>query len=359
MQTRYSFSLLLCCALGLANAAFSHPEYRVTIMAPAGSAAADINNAGVVVGTFPSGAQRVRGFINRGKGPVDLGLRHANVNVVAINDKDQVLGHWIAPDNQQYGFLYDGGKLQSIPPKRGWSTIFTDINNHGYITAYGFLLSSPDAPHGFLRAPNGTYRDIGTLPFEHPLTIPWALNNRNQVTGESGPLIFPGLPVRAFLWSKGTMLDLGDFGAEPNVGKAINDRGQVTGFASLLSGIHDRHAFLYSKGRLTDIDDGVTPYEQFSDGEGINNHGHIVGSSNSLSGFIYRGRRMESLNKLVDPALGWDIRYPQAINDAGQIAATAYRNNVQYAVRLDLLRPHALAAPVLDAEEVLETPVED
>ena len=86
----------------------------------------------------------------------------------------------------------------------------------------------------------------------------------------------------------------------------------------------------------------------------INNLGHIVGTSNHLSGFIWRGKRMESLNALIDPAAGWDISNPIAINDAGQIAAVASRNGVHYAVRLDLIRPHVDAAPALEPEAQAE-----
>jgi probable HAF family extracellular repeat protein len=147
------------------------------------------------------------------------------------------------------------------------------------------------------------------------------------------------------------MRDLGDFGTEPNVALAINDLGKVTGYASLPGGFRDQHAFLYSHGRLMDIDTTRLPDERFSAGMGINNHGHIVGFSVQMSGFIYRGKRMQSLNALVDPRQGWDIRFPEAINDAGQIAATAYRNEVQYAVRLDLIRPHAIPAPQFEGED--------
>jgi hypothetical protein len=41
--------------------------------------------------------------------------------------------------------------------------------------------------------------------------------------------------------------------------------------------------------------------DQFVSGEGINIHGHVVGSSDHLGGYIYRGRKMEALNALIDP----------------------------------------------------------
>jgi probable HAF family extracellular repeat protein len=352
MQTRHRISLfLLSFTLAAANAAWAYPEYRVTIVGPVNSYAADINNAGVVVGIFPFRPNVYHGFLNRGAGYLDLGtLGGTSSTAVAINDKGEVLGNWVTRSGQNRGFIYYHGKTRDIGVIPGRLTGYTDINNAGYITAGGTLPDSTQGSRAFLRAPDGTFRDIGNLPAENPLTTARRLNNRNQITGESGPLTFPDQPLRAYIWSKGVMRDLGDLGTEPNGGLAINDRGQITGYASVLTGFRNQTAFLYSNGRLVDIDGRPATEDRFSTGTGINNLGHIVGSSNHLSGFIYRGKRMQSLNALIDPKLGWDIRLPQGINDAGQIAATAFRNGVQYAVRLDLIRPHLEAAPSLDDE---------
>ena len=355
MHAPFRFSLLLLSfALSGAQARPAHPEYRVTIVGPANSYANDINAAGVVVGTYYLGSpgnSPSRGFINRGKGLTTLGtLGGSTGSAVAINDKGQVLGNWTANNGQQRGFIYYQGKQRDIGAVPGRVTTHTDINNAGYVTAIGAAPDFPDGVRSYLRRPGGQFRDIGNLSFAEPtMTNALALNNRNQIAGESGELTFPDQPLRAFTWTGGVMRDLGDFGFAPNGGTAINDRGQITGYMSLPEGFRDRVAFIYSNGRLINID-GRAPVEgRNSSGAGINNHGHIVGASDHLSGFIWRGRRMESLNALVDRRLGWDIYSPQAINDAGQIAANAMRNGVHYAVRLDLIRPSTLAAPELDA----------
>jgi hypothetical protein len=145
--------------------------------------------------------------------------------------------------------------------------------------------------------------------------------------------------------------DIGDLGWTPIGGEAINERGQVTGYASVPEGFRDRVAVIYYRGRLVDIDGRPTTETRFSGGTGINNRGHVVGFSDHLSGFIYRGKKVQSLNALINPALGWDIRYPKAINDAGQIAADGYRGGVRYAVRLDLIKPHASAVSPAEADE--------
>ena len=60
---------------------------------------------------------------------------------------------------------------------------------------------------------------------------------------------------------------------------------------------------------------------------------------------------MESLNALIDPRSGWNISFARGINDAGQIIADGFRNGAQYAVRLDLIRPHALGAAPVAADD--------
>lgn len=353
MQARTGIALfLLSLSLAVAKAGWAYPEYRVTVVANANSWATDINSCGVVVGYYPYSRSATHGFLNRGKGLVDLGtLGGTSSNAVAINDKGEVLGNWTTTAGQNRGFIYYRGKQRDIGVIPGRLTGYSDINNAGYITASGTKADSSLGQRSFLRSPDGSFKDIGNLPSDNPLTTPRALNNRNQITGESGPLTFPDQPLRAYIWTKGVIRDLGDLGGDPNGGMAINDRGQITGYAAVPTGFRDQTAFLYSHGRLVDIDGRPATEERFSIGTGINNHGHIVGTSNHLSGFIYRGRRMESLNSLIDPKLGWDIRFPEAINDAGQIAATAYRKGKSYAVRLDLIRPSAVTVPELGLDE--------
>jgi len=342
--------ILLGSTIGMAPAEAAYPEYRVTIVGPPGSSAADINASGAVVGSYPVGAT-THGFVNRGQGLVKLGALGSASNAVAINDKGEVLGNWAGPDGRLRGFIYSCGKQRDIGII-GSSSIYRDINNAGYTIATGYRDSDPS---GFLRAPNGSHRHIGHLPVEHPITDVFALNNRNQVAGKSGPLEFPEQPYRAVIWTKGKLRDLGDLGLTPNSANAINDRGQATGFAAVnTGGPHDRVAYLYSNGSLASIDDLSGAGMKYSEGTGINNHGHIVGYSDTLQAFVWRGRKMQGLNTLVDPRLGWSIGGAQAINDAGQIAATGVRKGVQYAIRLDLIRPHALSAPALEADQAAE-----
>ncbi|MFC0253483.1 HAF repeat-containing protein [Massilia consociata] len=360
MQTHHRSSrisriplLLLSLTLGAANAAPAYPEYRVTIVGPAGSQPTDMNQAGAVVGFTPTSDTTSRSFVNYGNGVRNLILPGTTSSLAtAINDRGEVVGNYRTGAGQVRGYVYYRGSFRLPDPIPGRTTSFVDINNAGYILAHG-RLPSGDGLLSYLRAPNGSYRNIGTLPFENAITNAEALNNRNQITGQSATFILPEIPYYAFIWTRGVMRQLDDFGYTPNYGYAINDRGQGAGTSSV-PGLHNRVATLYSNGRLIDIDRSPPSADRYSNGRAINNHGHVVGDSNHLGSFIYRGRRMESLNALIDRRTGWNVSFPVAINDAGQIAARGVRNGVEYAVRLDLIRPHALGTPYIEAEDEAE-----
>jgi probable HAF family extracellular repeat protein len=345
MHQRLSAVLM---SFAVAGAAWAHPEYKVTVVGPAGSVPTGINAAGVVVGYYPVGPNVTHAFLNRGRGLVDLGtFRGTSSNAAAINDKGQVLGHWTTSGGQVRGYIYDAGRMRDIGVIGGSDTTWTDINNAGYVSGFTFA----DA---FLRAPSGSLTRLGHLPGDDPAFPPrteaYALNNRDQVTGVSGS----GVPIdplfHGFIWTRGRMTDLGLLSRAPVFGNAINDRGQIAGTAAL-GRIVLRVAFVYSRGRIMSIDNRPASTDPFSTGVGINNHGHVVGYSDHLGGYIWRGKRMQGLLNLVDPRQGWRILNPTAINDAGQIIALASRNGQSYSVRLDLIRPHTDAVPAAEPDE--------
>jgi probable HAF family extracellular repeat protein len=101
--------------------------------------------------------------------------------------------------------------------------------------------------------------------------------------------------MRAVVWHRGEITDLGTFGGNHSAAQAINDWGQVTGFA------------------LNDVPD---PYSLFDL--------PFLGSSNGTQAraFVWRDGKMQDLGTLGGPdALGWFI------NDQGQIAGISYTNS--------------------------------
>jgi probable HAF family extracellular repeat protein len=115
--------------------------------------------------------------------------------------------------------------------------------------------------------------DLGTLG--GPSSNGYAINARGQITGSSDIDIAGIASTHAFLYSDGTMQDLGVLGGGLiSVGLGINASGQVAGW-SYNSG-YLMLAFLYSDGTMQDL--GTLGGAQ-SEGYGINASGQVTGSA--------------------------------------------------------------------------------
>ena len=89
------------------------------------------------------------------------------------------------------------------------------------------------------------------------------LNDSDQVVGYYGS--------EAFLYSDGTLTNLGTLGGNVAVAQSINDSGQIVGYSNTSS--YQTDAFLYSNGTMTDLGNlGGT-----SIANRINNSGQVVG----------------------------------------------------------------------------------
>jgi len=163
-----------------------------------------------------------------------------------------------------------------------------------------------------------------------------AINNRGEIVGFSG-----FQPERCFLYSHGLIQDLGNFGGTESAPTAINDAGEIVGYSTTVSNVEMR-AFLYSEGRMIDLGGlpGVHPspftnsaygdqIQLTSHATAINNWGEIVGSALAANGathaFLYSRGAMTDLNDLVrlthtnGPPGFLTLISANGINDWGQI----------------------------------------
>jgi probable HAF family extracellular repeat protein len=209
-------------------------------------------------------------------------------------------------------------------------------------------VSTPDGnqTHAYTYAA-GTFTDLGTLPIGDGSRA-MAINNAGDVVGAANNQVggAPNYPEDPFLYHNGKMIDLGTLDANGiwTGATAINDHGQIVGYAGVGNSpipgdVYPQTAFLYENGVMKNLG-GLGPGWS-SAATGINNLGQIVGfgylSDLSTHAFLYENGKMIDLNTLIDPATGWTLEGAAAINDLQQIAATACRNGVCQAVRLDLV----------------------
>lgn len=151
-------------------------------------------------------------------------------------------------------------------------------------------------------------QDLGILP-GFRMSSANAVNSRGMVTGD---ITAKDGTTRTFLYHDGSMTNLGGLSspahrakgyAISSVGTAINDQGDVTGWAYVDEEV--THAFLYHHGKMRDlgilslIRDAAPDMWVSSSGDAINNKGQISGTSSDADAygraFLYARGHMANL----------------------------------------------------------------
>ena len=185
---------------------------------------------------------------------IDLGtLGGESSYATAINDRGDVIGSSETADGSYHGFLWRNGRMTDLGAVRP-----TDINNRGQIVGTLDTALGLEAVLWF----RGKVTDLGTLGGASDW--PRAINDRGQVVGMATMTSGRSTP---FLWSKDRMrkLNLDEV-------SGINNRGQVTG--GQLVDPNGFHASLWSRGTVTDL--GAGPFNR-SNTYGINDQGWVIG----------------------------------------------------------------------------------
>jgi probable HAF family extracellular repeat protein len=174
------------------------------------------------------------------------------------------------------------------------------------VASFGFTTPTPA-----LAQASYTVKDLGALPGDGS-SVAWGINANGDVVGWSnGSNGTRGFVFRDF----GGLLALPGLPNRPHtLARDINDLGDIVGGANA-GGTDLGHAVLWSGGTVTDL--GTLGGGPYSEALGINNFGHIVGTS-SQHGFLFvPGSGLRDLTPNSDQGAAYDI------NDAGQV--TGYR----------------------------------
>ena len=186
-----------------------------------------------------------------------LNVLGKNLVPTALNDAGQVVGYEVLPDGGTAAFLWQSGQVTVL---NGEESRATGINNHGQVVGYVFVRDSQtgaDVNHAFLWE-NGQAIDLArSTPGGNSQAT--AINDAGQIVG------FADVPIpndityvltpNAFLWTPnpngGQMQDLGTLGGYSSEALAINQAGEVTGYADTASGVS--HAFIIQNGQMVDL----------------------------------------------------------------------------------------------------------
>jgi probable HAF family extracellular repeat protein len=126
----------------------------------------------------------------------------------------------------------------------GYSSVAYAINDSGQIV--GSANGATGSYHAFLYS-NGTMSDLGALGGAlYDYSEAYAINGSGQVVGRSDTGSSDTYrPYHPFLYSNGQMTDIGTFGGN-GLARFINSSGQAAGYSGTATGAV--HAFLYGNG---------------------------------------------------------------------------------------------------------------
>ena len=319
------------------------PAYAITDLGTLGgkrSVARDINASAQVVGSSETSDGSTHAFLYMQGSMLDLGTFGGPTSIAhRITDSGLIAGRAQTSTGRYHPFLSESGGRLFDPAwfddrLNGTFSEALGVNAAGQ--AVGYYTTSGD--HMAARNRVFLYQDFSAVDlgaFGGDDGIVTSINRHGHVVGYVGTEQHADYSnQRSFFVAEGKGVMLPTLGGRTTVALALNDVGQTVGHGQTSSG--ERHAFLYSKGILTDL--GTLPGGHQSFAYGLNNNGEVVGSAEAgqggLRAVLYRSGRIVDLNTLLPVHSGWVLTEARAINAAGQIVGTGIIDGAEHAFLL-------------------------
>lgn len=325
-----------------AQHASAAPEYAVAVIPAAGGTSnpspTGINDQSVVVGVLFSkdqnGATIVDAFTSRDGKTTLLNRAGARSYADAINAAGAVAGSSVSEDGRlSQAVRWENGASVILPALGGESSAYS-INAAGDLAGSATAATKTASWTHAVKWSGGAVSDLGTLGGDSSEAS--SINAGGQIAGASGTKTGAGSlllddTAHAFLWTNGTMADLGTLGGDSSSANALNDKGQVVGWSGTKAGggalgvDPSARAFVWDGGKLANL--GGLDGGSISSASAVNNHGAIVGyaidAGNQQRAVIWQNSAIADLNSLIPANSGLTLTAAYGINDAGQIVCGA------------------------------------
>jgi probable HAF family extracellular repeat protein len=243
------------------------------------------------------------------------------------------------------GFIWKNGEMRELLPLPGGHNSFaTGADNQGQVVGWaenGVHDASCTNGQVLQFRPVVWGPDTGQIR-ELPLVqgdssgAATAINNRGQVVGISGACdqaVGRRTAKHAVLWDKNKAINIGNLGAELWITPmAINDHSEIAGFGATsaddLDGNFLRGFFWTKKDGMTRIDPLPLAGHVFTQANGLNERGQVVGSSCTIDGdcraFFWEDGVLKNLNDFTAPEFNGVLTNAQDINERGEITGRAF-----------------------------------
>jgi probable HAF family extracellular repeat protein len=196
----------------------------------------------------------------------------------------------------------------------GPTSISYDINNLDWVCGSADVNPSFAYAHAFAWTGSGPLQNLGSFGGLQSVSVSHAINESGSVVGDSDN---SSGNTRAFLWTGGTIQDIGTLGGQQAEAYDINNAGAIVGQSQVTSGTW--HGYTYSNGTMTDLGAAIIP-------TAINNSGQFAGNLPASDGNFYNEHAFLSSGGTVKNlgTLGGTGSFVERMNDSGEVVGFSY-----------------------------------